>query len=606
MVPALFLYQDLASASPIRLSYRLKLTPLFFLQLLILLLLILSAAQPLLRRETTLIGIILDNSASMQARLPDGESTVFEEAQRQALRLSEEASAHERLGVFVTSPLPTLLAAPSLSQSNIVQEVSRLVPTDSPDPDDKVLAGFIHQLLTEQKYQRLFFFTDRVWETQPEGLADKQGPLTVISLGQPQPNLAISAFRLYRSPFFPEEVSATVVITGQIHGLIPPSDGEASPIEDIMVTIEDATSGKKLVSQSSDSTIELRTGSSTGLRTGSAERITFSFPRLPVAHAYRARLEPEDALALDNEAYALLPFLKEVSVLIVTPSGQTATTLQQIPNLSLQILSPEDYDPEELASFPLILFHLTAPASPPNTNAAFILPPEGNAIFPLGQEAKYPQVTQWASGHPLISYITFSLFSPAYGQGFLPVAWCRPVITATVGPLVLAGERGGKRYAALGFDLFPYLGQKNLPTSIFTLNLLNWLIGKESHPPALRTGETFSFAATTLSVHTPAGKIVPADRGEFPLLWQGMYTLEEKDREKTMAVNLSRPQESHLSRPLRLAPLPAVRSGSSPETASPSTELRTDWPLWPFLLLTAFTLLILEWYLNSRRREAPA
>lgn len=601
IVPALFLYQGLPSASPVRLWGRLKLTPLFFLQLLILLLLGLSVARPLLRREAELTGIILDNSASMQARLPGGESpvlssvegTVFEEAKRQALKLirdrdrdreglslSDISVFPERVGVFVTSPLPTPVVAPLLPQSNIEQEVSRLVPTDTPDPGDEVLAGFIHQLLTEQKYQRLFFFTDRVWETQPE-----KGPLTVISLGQPQANLAITAFRLYRSPFFPEEVDATVVVTGQARDLTPPSDEGSSPIEDTTVTIEDATSGKRLLSQSS--------------------RSIFSFPRLPIARAYRARLEPEDALALDNEAYAVLPPLKEVPVLVVTPSPQMAATLRQIPNLSLQLLSPEDYDPEQVSPFPLILFHLTAPATLPNTNAAFILPPEGNALFPLGRAARHPQVTQWVSGHPLTSYITFSLLSPAYGQAFLPVVWCRPVITATVGPLVLAGEREGKRYAALGFDLFPYLGKRNLPASIFTLNLLNWLMGREGHPPALRTGEVFSFAATTLSVRTPAGEVISAERGTFPLLWQGVYTIEEKDGEKTMAVNLSNPQESRLSRPLRLAPLPTV-SGSPPEIASPSTELGTGLPLWPFLLLTAFALLSLEWYLHSRQREAPA
>jgi hypothetical protein len=297
---------------------------------------------------------------------------------------------------------------------------------------------------------------------------------------------------------------------------------------------------------------------------------------------------------LDNKAYAVLPPLKEVPILVVTPSPQMAATLQQIPNVSLQLLSPEDYDPQQVNG-PLVLFHLTAPATLPDANTAFILPPEGNALFPLGRAARHPQVTQWASGHPLTSYITFPLLSPAYGQAFLPVAWCRPVVTATVGPLVLAGEKEGKRYAALGFDLFPYLGKRNLPASIFTLNLLNWLMGREGHPPALRTGETFSFTATTLSVRTPAGEVISAQRRAFPLLWQGVYTIEEQGRERTMAVNFSHPEESRLNRVLRLAPPPMV-SSSSPEIVS--------LPLWPFLLLAAFALLSLEWYLNSRARES--
>src|SRR5206468_228015 len=123
--------------------------------------------------------------------------------------------------------------------------------------------------------------------------------------------------------------------------------------------------------------------------------------------------------------------------------------------------------------FPLVLFHLTAPDTLPPTNAAFILPPEGNTLFPLGKATSQLQVTQWATAHPLTAYVTFSLLSPPYAQAFLPVSWCKPVLSATVGPLVLAGERDGRRYAAVGFDLLPYLGKKNLPTSILTLNLPN-------------------------------------------------------------------------------------------------------------------------------------
>ncbi len=70
----------------------------------------------------------------------------------------------------------------------------------------------------------------------------------------------------------------------------------------------------------------------------------------------------------NNHLYRL--HMKEVPVLIVTPSSRIAETLQQLPNISLQFLSPEDYNPEEATSFPLILFHLTAPATLPATNAS--------------------------------------------------------------------------------------------------------------------------------------------------------------------------------------------------------------------------------------------
>src|SRR5215475_2442382 len=84
IVPALFLYEGLPSSARRRLWGRLHLTPLFFLQLLILLLLIAAAAQPFLHRRGGKIAIVLDTSASMQARALSSTGSIFDEAKRQA------------------------------------------------------------------------------------------------------------------------------------------------------------------------------------------------------------------------------------------------------------------------------------------------------------------------------------------------------------------------------------------------------------------------------------------------------------------------------------------------------------------------------------------
>ena len=168
------------------------------------------------------------------------------------------------------------------------------------------------------------------------------------------------------------------------------------------------------------------------------------------------------------------------------------------------------------------------------------------------------------------------------------------MISATVGPLVLAGERDGRRYAAVGFDLLPYLGKKNLPTSILTLNLLGWLEGQAGQPPSLKTGASLSLQGEAARVRLPTGNTLLPGGSEVPLTKQGVYTISENGSERRVAVNLTNAEESRLGRPLRLAPL------TPPAPLTPET---TGQPLWPWLLVAALVLLGLEWWCAVRSGE---
>jgi len=563
VVPALFLYRGLSASARRRLWGRLQLTPLFFLQLLILLLLIFAAAQPFLSRHDEKVALVLDTSASMQARAPNGEGTLFAAAKNQATLALDTIPNADSIHLFTSTPLPAPASAPADTRAQLRQELAQSTVTDAPDPSDEVLSAFFTQLLEERGFQRVFFFTDRALAA-PVGT----DALTIVTLGGPQPNLGISAFRLYRSPFFPAQVDATVVVEG------------SEQLTGWSVGIEDHDTGKVLQSQSFTK----------------GESQTFSFPRLPLATAYRARLFVEDGLAVDNEAYAVLPALASVPVLLVSPSTDAVKSLGQIPNLKVERISPQDYNPAKAAGFPLVLFHLTAPDTLPPTNAAFILPPDGNTLFPLGKPAPRPAVTHWLTAHPLTRYVTFSLLSPAYAQAFLPVSWCTTVISGTVGPLVLAGENGGRRYVAVGFDLLPYLGKQNLPASILTLNILGWLADQTGQPPGLKTGVMLSIAGESASVQLPSGETVSPRGGTVPLNKQGIYTVNENGSERRIAVNLTNAEESRLGRPLSLSTI------HTPPPVAPET---TGQPLWPWLLVAAMLLLGVEWWI-AKRSEAAA
>jgi len=593
VVPALFLYQDVSAPARQRLWGKLRLSPLFFLQLLILLLLVTIAARPTVQQETAQkIAIVMDTSASMQARADSGARALFDIAKTQLAQELSSVSAESLVSVFTTNPLGTQLAQSTLPLSDILNMpniLQQLSVSDAPDPSDTALSAFFMQLLNERGFIRVFFFTDRplspVADAQQSGdpRVDSQ-TLRVVTLGTARPNLAITDFRLYRSPFYPDEIQATVSVNAE--------ETQAA----WQVVIEDGQTNRRLMTQ----------------QVNRAAQQAFSFAQLPVTNTYRARIviDPkEDGLDLDNIAYAVLPTLKDVPVLLVTPTPEIGESLRHIPNLALTLRTPEAYNPEDVSQFGFILFHLTAPEVLPPTSAAFLLPPEGNRLFSLGQAAAQPRITNWSLGHPLTAYLSFSLLSPAYVQALQPLTWCPAIIHSTAGPLVLAGEQTGNRYVATGFDILPYLGHKNLPVSILTLNILSWLAAPAGRPGHYTTGAVMvpqpspngadGEYRSTDQIRFPHETAFQLLKTAVPLNQQGVYTFRENGKERRVAVNLFSPEEARLGKPLSLS----QETLAAFEVPSENAARTVDQPLWPWLLLAVLGLCGLEWWFAARAVE---
>ena len=625
-VPALFLYRDIASPARRRLWGRLQLSPLFLLQLLILLLLVVIAARPVLHYDTVgKIALVLDTSASMQARAPSGRGSVFEAAKDAIRQELAVMPAESRLSLFTTNPLGA-----AESGADIRAVVDRIRVSDAPDPSEAVLSAFLTRLRRDHGFERVLFVTDRPVTDQPEthpaalrhpsqegngnsspprrgGPEGRGGFLRTVTLDSSRPNIGLSTFRLYRSPFFPDEVHATV-------GIHAPEDA-LSQLPGGQVVIEDGQTRQRLAGLPLPPSISPDRGEEKG---GQAQ--SFSFSRLPLAPSYRARIlfgegEEGDGLAVDNEAYATLPPLEEIAVLLVSPTPEVGDSLEQIPNLTLTLMTPQDYDPSAVTSaseFTCILFHLTAPETLPPLPAAFFLPPDDNPLFSLGQSARQPALTHWTHGHPLTSYVTFPLLTPAYAQALQPSGWNTPIIESTVGPLLLAGERAGRRYVVTGFDLLPYLGRRNLPASILTLNIVGWLSDRASQSSPYQTGAVLSRQSHTDSPTAPARSVrfpretdfQPAERA-LSLDRQGVYTFRENGVERLVAVNLLSPEETDLGRPFALNPpvSPLIRGERSRVSPLSEGNIRGV-PVWLWLLLAVLVLCSLEWWWVARKEKA--
>jgi len=206
-----------------------------------------------------------------------------------------------------------------------------------------------------------------------------------------------------------------------------------------------------------------------------------------------------------------------------------------------------------------------------------------------------PQVSNWRESSTLTRYINFSLFRPAYARPLKPQTAGEVIIESPSGPLALGLERNGLRYLVLGFDPLPYLGRENLPMSIFTLNFLDWF----SESGALKsqaTGEPIALGAVRAGdqIVTPVGEKTPLKIGAdyfFDTYRQGIYRRQRGSEVDLYARNLADTAESDLR-----APSPIDLQDPTESKAGGSTLFS----FWPYLLLGALLLFLVEWFINPR------
>lgn len=537
-----------------------RLPPIFFLQLLLLLLLALALMEPVFSVRPLKIAIILDNSASMQAResQKSGRQSRFEMAQDEARDLLRTFSARAQVDLFLIAPRLERVGGGAQAPSEASALIATLSPYDLGEPPGDY-GEELFRLAKERGYERIFFLTDHPVRGQG-------GTIKVISVGRPKGNLAITSFDLTRSSFVSSQLEARVEVTNF-----------SSKEERVKLSLK---GGGKLLSS--------RTYTIAPRKSAAA-----SFEGFPAHPYYEAELEVNDALALDNRRFAVPPAPKGLKIIGISPRPEALYSLRSIPGVTLNVISPGAYEKSQGEGHSLEIFHLSAPALLPRVHTLFVLPPKENPLVALEKPLFRPLISGWREPHPLTRYVNFALLRPPYARPLKPLSFGEAIIESPGGPLAVALEHQGVRYLALGFDPFPYLGQKNLPISIFTLNLLEWFY-KGLGGSGTATGEPLH-----LRNRNEGWVLVTPKEEEFPIkrvrglfsrtYFQGLYQLVRGEEREFMAVNLRDVKESDLSNP---AP---IYLREQPE-ASESRSL--FFSLWPYLLMLSILLLILEWFLN--------
>ncbi|MGH7818883.1 MAG: BatA domain-containing protein, partial [Candidatus Binatia bacterium] len=226
IVPALFLFHGAEPARRMRVGPRLRLRPIFLLQLLILLLAVAALARPVLQARTTRSALVIDDSASLGAA--DGRGRTRFDLLKDAARAAITSDSSAVWDVYTLAPRPAAVSE-GADRDAAVAAVDALDAGSCPDPDDGTLRSFLETLAGEG-YMRIHVLTDR-----PAAAPTSFG---VRTLGEPAPNLALTGLELRPRGFGSPKAEAVVSVAAYT--------GEAAAVT---VVVEDSGSGERLGAQ---------------------------------------------------------------------------------------------------------------------------------------------------------------------------------------------------------------------------------------------------------------------------------------------------------------------------------------------------------------------
>jgi hypothetical protein len=538
---------------------------LFLVELLILSLVVLAMAQPYVIHRHTPIAVVLDNSAAMQAGIPLGARF---EAAKAALARAIPDQNDVSVTLYLTAPQPHVIGeaiSPARARSAI-----RKAPTVDAAQSVVSVSRMVRDLVSGHRFTQTFFATaNPVSQPLPAGLH-------VFKAGDPLPNYAIGSFAVGGAQFGSGALKARLTL----------ANFSSQPQKlDVAISAE----GKTLTH--AQTRVEAR------------EITGIEFPTLAPASAYRADLKPADNFALDNVAFATPATGAQIQVLFVSPTPADAAGLISLPQLNVRTMAPDNYSPDA-AKADLLIFEYGIPKELPPANALLVMPPGGDNVFGLRLvPGATTQITDWRSPDPLTDGVNFRLLSLRQPESFVVHPWMQSVANSNLGSLILQGNHQGHRYVVLGFNPFPYLGKRNLPMSVLTLNILGYLSGFGSEDAGYRTGEPWIVPAGVSEIVTPSGSKVRVEPG-IPFTQgteQGIYQLIGPGSQKRLrAVNLADLNQSNLESPATIRLDVGVPGGGQPPDFS---ERQT---FTPYLLAAILILAVCESLFTYRRRRAYA
>jgi hypothetical protein len=583
IVSTLFFWQRVVEAQRrYALFHRLRNFFSLLLNLLILLCLILAAAQVRWPGFSSVEGntfLIIDNRARMQARDATG-LTRLDVAKQLAGQILGRTSARNPTGLIILEEKPETEVSLTDDGEELQRVLNAVQPSDTAGKLDHALQLAQRVLASRPGLNRILLLSDEPARTPLNGIEFKQIGLTNEFLD----NVAIVGMEARVLPANPETAEVFVKIANFSQS------GKNVKVE---LTVDQALFDLKA--------IDLRPGESGAIIfSGISGLRRYANSRGLIA----ARIEGQDALSTDNQAYALLPARKPIRVLLVTANNWfLENALNAGEANETQIVSPANYRTSLNQAFDVVIFDRELPPG-------ITLETPGNLLF-LGISpllpavlSDHPVVVETNPGDPIMRFVdlsTSTILKAARLPREVPGWTVRAPVVGADGPLVISLESSRRRRVIIAFDPI----DSDLPVRVaFPLlihNAVAWLANKNSDAQVqLQAGESLHLENGIHVVHGPltasgSGQELSVE-GHFRPRRNGFYQIGKGQEQKIVAVNTFDPAQSDLRSIGLLEP------GSAPAPVWPSATRWLSWPPWIYFGLLALSLSGLEWWMYHRRR----
>jgi len=383
--------------------------PTLLIQLLIVALLVLALSNPRTSESRPVI-VVLDDSATMQTRDPDGR-TRFDEARAAALaRIHADARTGVAAIVLAGEPV-RILAGRADSPPAQAALLAALAPRDV-NADLPRAIRLATVLAREANASSIVTLSDK-----HPGADTSELPVKWRSVGTQSPNLGIAGLR--RS-----DDGRAIVVTLHQTGMTDKS-----------ATLHLAADGREIDRKEVDlaaPTIELT------LRAPATDDTQFEI-----------RCDPPDALPLDNVAYGVWTNLPIARVLLVSIGNLPLVAALSQPNIELETI-PSDQWPTTRPADVVVLDAIDAEL--PNLEAARLLVFAGRDPLNLATTTA-PALDQrpikWIPSHPLLRDVDLLTWRIHRTASFGPSPAARPIVGAPDAALVLESDPTGPADAAV-------------------------------------------------------------------------------------------------------------------------------------------------------------
>lgn len=637
--------EDMRADAPFQ---KLRKNILLLLQLLALAALCLALAQPVLDAgggSTRRHVIMLDRSASMNARDGGNGLTRFERARQQARDLVESfrdpgpfgATSADEAMLIVFDSTAEMRQPFTSNKSQLLAALDRVTPTDAPgDVDEAFRLAQAHaprriyiDERTNQSYEleglaggeaaTIHLFSDGRLPGAEEALPRAGDEIIYYQIGEAEtPNVGITALRAERGFERPGEMTVFVGLQSTF--------GEAREV-DVELAVADGPSLVRRVTVPGKGSAQGERDIS-GRPTPGGAGVVFRLDRAQASEITATVTPPEgDGLAVDNTGWLSVPAARSARVALVTDGSVFLTAaLEGLPLEELVVFTPAQYreriDRGDPGPFDVVVFDgldgfgRELPAGRHLVLGGVPAPVE---FEPAGEDDGASVIIDWTASHPALRDARLGGLviaeMPTVDQDATPAeGWALEVLAESDrGPAIFELSGPSVRAIVSGFDP----AASNWPFDVSFVVFLAAAIGDLGGPAAeiessLRPGGVLrgrlSEGSENAQVITPTGEraeIVPAADGSFaygPVRTAGLYRvatggglLGAPVERRSFAVNLLDPEESDIGSEsavgLATEEVAGRDAGSAPGSIAG----------WRWLTLGCLLIVLVEWWMYNRR-----